>query len=91
MKAPGVHVKAVVVDGTPAYAGSMNLSYTSLTKNREVGLLITEPANISAMQTTMNRLANRHPLLARPPPVRRPPPPLSAPLGLPPAPLVRQS
>jgi phosphatidylserine/phosphatidylglycerophosphate/cardiolipin synthase-like enzyme len=54
MKEPGVHVKAVVVDGTLAYAGSINLSWTSLTKNREVGLLITEPTNVAAMQTTMS-------------------------------------
>jgi phosphatidylserine/phosphatidylglycerophosphate/cardiolipin synthase-like enzyme len=53
MKDPGVHVKAVVVDGKLAYAGSINLSWTSLTKNREVGLLITEPANVTAMHTTM--------------------------------------
>lgn len=53
MKAPGVHVKAVVVDGTLAYAGSINLSWTSLTKNREVGLLITELTNVTTMRATM--------------------------------------
>jgi cardiolipin synthase A/B len=53
MEQPGVHVKAVVVDGTLAYAGSINLSWTSLTKNREVGLLITEPTNVTSMHTTM--------------------------------------
>ena len=53
MKSPGVHVKAVVVDGNLAYAGSINLSWTSLTKNREVGLLITEPTNVTAMHSTM--------------------------------------
>jgi phosphatidylserine/phosphatidylglycerophosphate/cardiolipin synthase-like enzyme len=54
MKQPGVHVKAVVVDGAIAYAGSINLSWTSLTKNREVGLLVTEPLNVAAMQSTMS-------------------------------------
>src|SRR6185295_12014234 len=34
---PSVHVKAIVVDGARAYLGSENISYTSLTKNREIG------------------------------------------------------
>jgi phosphatidylserine/phosphatidylglycerophosphate/cardiolipin synthase-like enzyme len=55
MKAPAVHVKAVVVDGQVAYAGSINLSWTSLTKNREVGLLIPEPANVSMMHATFEK------------------------------------
>jgi phosphatidylserine/phosphatidylglycerophosphate/cardiolipin synthase-like enzyme len=52
MKKPGVHVKAIVVDGAAAYAGSENLSYTSLSKNREVGAIFDEPANVAAMQAT---------------------------------------
>lgn len=55
MKEPGVHVKAVVVDGKLAYAGSINLSWTSLTKNREVGLLITEQPNVTSMHTTFEK------------------------------------
>lgn len=55
MKEPGVHVKAVVVDGEAAYAGSVNLSWTSLTKNREVGLLVTESANVGAMHATFEK------------------------------------
>jgi phosphatidylserine/phosphatidylglycerophosphate/cardiolipin synthase-like enzyme len=55
MKSPAVHVKAVVVDGQVAYAGSINLSWTSLTKNREVGLLVTEPANVSMMHATFEK------------------------------------
>ena len=53
LDAPSVHVKALVVDGAWAYMGSENLSSTSLTKNREVGLVLSEPAAVSAMQTTM--------------------------------------
>jgi phosphatidylserine/phosphatidylglycerophosphate/cardiolipin synthase-like enzyme len=55
MKQPGVHVKAVVVDGLVAYAGSVNLSWTSLTKNREVGVLVTETANVSTMRATFEK------------------------------------
>jgi phosphatidylserine/phosphatidylglycerophosphate/cardiolipin synthase-like enzyme len=55
MKAPGVHVKAIVVDGQVAYTGSVNLSWTSLTKNREVGLLITYVPNLSAMHATSQK------------------------------------
>jgi phosphatidylserine/phosphatidylglycerophosphate/cardiolipin synthase-like enzyme len=55
MKNPGVHVKAVIVDGETAYAGSVNLSWTSLTKNREVGLLITESPNVAAMHSTFEK------------------------------------
>ena len=35
---PELHVKAIIVDGAVAYLGSENLSYTSLTENREVGM-----------------------------------------------------
>ena len=55
MTSPAVHVKAVVVDGQTAYAGSINLSWTSLTKNREVGLLLTEPVNVSMMHDTFEK------------------------------------
>jgi phosphatidylserine/phosphatidylglycerophosphate/cardiolipin synthase-like enzyme len=52
MKSPNVHVKAIVVDGTSAYAGSENLSYTSLSKNREVGVILGEAANVATMKAT---------------------------------------
>jgi phosphatidylserine/phosphatidylglycerophosphate/cardiolipin synthase-like enzyme len=55
MKSLGVHVKAIVVDGATAYAGSENLSWTSLTKNREVGLLVTEADNVSTMSATFEK------------------------------------
>ena len=53
--APHVHVKAVVVDGTTAYVGSENISWTLLAKNREVGLLVTEPSNISTIKGTFEK------------------------------------
>jgi cardiolipin synthase len=52
MLAPKVHVKSIIVDGTHAYAGSENLSSTSLDHNREVGLVVTEAANVSKMHET---------------------------------------
>jgi phosphatidylserine/phosphatidylglycerophosphate/cardiolipin synthase-like enzyme len=53
LDSPPIHVKSIVVDGTLAYMGSENLSSTSLTKNREVGLILTEMKGIQSMQATM--------------------------------------
>lgn len=53
--APSVHVKAMVADGARAYVGSENLSYTSLNKNREVGLVMTETAAVKAMVSTFEK------------------------------------
>jgi phosphatidylserine/phosphatidylglycerophosphate/cardiolipin synthase-like enzyme len=52
MVTPDVHVKSILVDGKTAYAGSENLSYTSLTQNREVGLIVTEPDAIAKIGAT---------------------------------------
>lgn len=49
---PQLHVKSIIVDGTMAYAGSENMSSTSLTQNREVGLVITEAPALATMQST---------------------------------------
>jgi phosphatidylserine/phosphatidylglycerophosphate/cardiolipin synthase-like enzyme len=38
-----LHAKLVIADGV-AFIGSENLSFTSLTRNREVGIFVTEPA-----------------------------------------------
>ena len=53
--APSVHAKAIVVDGERAYAGSINLSWTSLAKNREVGVVATEAAGVGALRGTFER------------------------------------
>jgi phosphatidylserine/phosphatidylglycerophosphate/cardiolipin synthase-like enzyme len=47
-----VHVKNVIVDGVRAYMGSENLTSTSLEKNREVGLLVTNKDAVSVMTST---------------------------------------
>jgi phosphatidylserine/phosphatidylglycerophosphate/cardiolipin synthase-like enzyme len=52
LQSPNVHVKSIIVDGQKAYAGSVNLSATSLTKNREVGLILEEPKNVQTMLST---------------------------------------
>jgi phosphatidylserine/phosphatidylglycerophosphate/cardiolipin synthase-like enzyme len=49
---PQLHLKSILADGTTAYAGSENMSNTSLTQNREVGLIVTEPAAIATMAAT---------------------------------------
>jgi phosphatidylserine/phosphatidylglycerophosphate/cardiolipin synthase-like enzyme len=49
---PHCHVKAIIADGVRAYLGSENLSYTSLTRNREVGLVVTETDAVRVMTTT---------------------------------------
>lgn len=50
------HVKSIIVDqgtATPyAYMGSENLTTQSLTKNREVGLVVLEPSNVAVMEAT---------------------------------------
>jgi cardiolipin synthase A/B len=49
---PHLHTKVIVADGTTAYVGSENLSYTSLTKNREVGVIATDPSALEPLMTT---------------------------------------
>jgi phosphatidylserine/phosphatidylglycerophosphate/cardiolipin synthase-like enzyme len=51
---PAVHVKSMVVDGSSAYLGSENLSTTSLTKNREVGLVLVDRPAIKKMTDTFD-------------------------------------
>jgi cardiolipin synthase len=47
-----MHAKMMVVDGTKAFVGSENISTTSLTKNRELGILISDTSVISTLQST---------------------------------------
>jgi phosphatidylserine/phosphatidylglycerophosphate/cardiolipin synthase-like enzyme len=49
---PHLHTKVLVADGVRAYLGSENLSQTSLDKNREVGLIVTDDSSISPLRTT---------------------------------------
>ena len=49
---PHLHTKAIVADGTVAYVGSENLSYTSLESNREVGVVVVESYSVAPVTTT---------------------------------------
>jgi cardiolipin synthase len=55
MSTPGVHVKALVVDGARAYVGSANFSWTSLTKNREVGVFTDDTAAVKVVGDTFEK------------------------------------
>ena len=50
--APHVHVKAILIDGAWAYLGSENLSATSLDKNREIGVFVSDTAALKRMNDT---------------------------------------
>jgi phosphatidylserine/phosphatidylglycerophosphate/cardiolipin synthase-like enzyme len=52
---PAVHVKAFVIDGATAFLGSENLSYTSLSSNREVGLVTREDDDVALISTTFEQ------------------------------------
>jgi phosphatidylserine/phosphatidylglycerophosphate/cardiolipin synthase-like enzyme len=55
MSTPGVHVKAFVVDGTSAYLGSENFSYTSLSQNREVGVFVNDASSVKPIADTFEK------------------------------------
>lgn len=52
---PHLHSKMLVADGSVAYTGSENFSYTSLEKNREVGVILVEPASIAPLVDTFEK------------------------------------
>jgi phosphatidylserine/phosphatidylglycerophosphate/cardiolipin synthase-like enzyme len=45
-----IHAKAVVMDGSVVFIGSENISATSLDKNREMGLILTDRAVIATVE-----------------------------------------
>ncbi|MDD5213529.1 MAG: phosphatidylserine/phosphatidylglycerophosphate/cardiolipin synthase family protein [Candidatus Gracilibacteria bacterium] len=47
LKSPYIHAKGILVDDKYLYLGSVNMSYYSIEKNREIGLLIKEQKIIS--------------------------------------------
>ncbi len=49
---PHLHTKAIVADGVRAYLGSENLSQTSLDKNREVGVVMTDASSVAPIVST---------------------------------------
>ena len=47
-----IHAKMILVDGTHAFVGSENFSTTSLDHNRELGLMVSDPAVIGTLSKT---------------------------------------
>jgi phosphatidylserine/phosphatidylglycerophosphate/cardiolipin synthase-like enzyme len=47
------HAKAVVVDGSAAYVGSINFTKTSMDENRELGVLFSEAASVASVKNTI--------------------------------------
>jgi cardiolipin synthase len=52
---PVMHAKMYLVDGNRALIGSMNISTASLNNNRELGILIADPAIIERISDTFER------------------------------------
>ena len=50
-----MHAKMIVADGTRAFVGSENFSATSLDANRELGIVVADPAAIAKLQETFAR------------------------------------
>jgi phosphatidylserine/phosphatidylglycerophosphate/cardiolipin synthase-like enzyme len=47
-----IHAKLIVEDGERAFIGSQNLSATSLDQNRELGIIVDDPVNLSRLTRT---------------------------------------
>lgn len=52
---PYIHTKTILVDGQSAYVGSANLTFYSLTANRELGVIVTAPDAISSISATISK------------------------------------
>jgi len=49
-----IHAKMILADNDYAFVGSQNFSWTSLEKNRELGILISDPTTIASLEKTFN-------------------------------------
>ena len=49
-----IHAKLMLIDQTRAYVGSENISTASLDDNRELGLIVADPATLSTLATTFS-------------------------------------
>ncbi len=47
-----MHAKIIIVDGQKAFVGSENISQSSLNRNRELGVIVSDPAVLSTLQQT---------------------------------------
>jgi phosphatidylserine/phosphatidylglycerophosphate/cardiolipin synthase-like enzyme len=50
---PYVHSKAIVADGALAYVGSVNFTQNSIEQNRELGIIVAEPAQVKIVGDTI--------------------------------------
>ncbi len=53
LASPELHAKAIVVDRSAAYLGSVNLTFSSLDRNREIGLVTDHPASVERIASTI--------------------------------------
>ena len=54
LSSPDIHAKTVVAAGKRAYVGSINLSSTSMDKNREVGLVTETSSVLGRLKATID-------------------------------------
>ena len=50
-----IHAKIIVVDGKIAFVGSENISTQSLDRNRELGILVSDPSVLGTLQQTFRQ------------------------------------
>jgi cardiolipin synthase len=55
LTSPYIHAKAIIVDNHWAFVGSENISRPSLDQNRELGVLISDPAVLTRLETTFEQ------------------------------------
>ena len=55
LKSPTLHAKMILVDDVRVFVGSQNMSATSIEHNREVGVILTETANVSRLAKAFQR------------------------------------
>jgi phosphatidylserine/phosphatidylglycerophosphate/cardiolipin synthase-like enzyme len=52
LSSPYIHAKLINVDGSHAYAGSINLSTQSMDKNRELGIILSQSELVQSLSTS---------------------------------------
>jgi phosphatidylserine/phosphatidylglycerophosphate/cardiolipin synthase-like enzyme len=52
---PYIHAKMVLADGERGFVGSQNFTQTSLDENREIGIVLSEPALLKRLDATFER------------------------------------
>jgi cardiolipin synthase A/B len=55
LRRPYIHAKVIIVDGSEAFLGSENLSAASLDRNRELGILTSDPSVVGQLKQTFEQ------------------------------------